>query len=169
MTTLDDRLDADYAPAWRPNPGEKVIGTVTALDVREGTYGAYPIVTLDTGNSEVAVHCFHEVLANELAKIAPKIGDRVGIKDVGKHPERGYHVYKVRRDGGGDEFAWNRFGGDTGEAMSDLPDDFRAADTGYGNPPVKPAGGGDAGEDEIPFRWRQPPTRGTVYSRFAGT
>ncbi len=147
MTTLDDRLDSDYADAWRPQVGEKVVGTVTALDVREGTYGEYPIVTLDTGNSEVAVHCFHEVLANELAKIAPKIGDRVGIKYAGKHPERGYHLYRVRRDGDDTEFAWNRFSGDEPAAApapaSDVPSDF----AGFGEPP-KPK---DDGDEPLPF------------------
>jgi hypothetical protein len=144
MATLDDRLDADYAAAWRPNPGDKVIGTVTALDVRDGTYGAYPIVTLDTEDGEVALHCFHEVLANELAKIAPKIGDRVGVKYAGKHPERGYHIYRVQRDGDDTEFAWGRFGGETaGAPASDLPE---VADSGYGQPPKS-----KDDDDDIPF------------------
>jgi hypothetical protein len=147
--SLSDQLDKDYAPAWRPVPGEKVIGAVTALDAREGAYGTYPIVTLETDDGEIALHCFHEVLQNELAKIAPKIGDRIGVKYVGKHPERGYHVYRVQRDGADDEFAWGQFGADEPAAppASDVPNDFPA----YGEPPAettKPGGGDDA---DVPF------------------
>ena len=39
MSSLDDRLDAEFAPAWRPEPGEKLIGEVVALSERTGEYG----------------------------------------------------------------------------------------------------------------------------------
>jgi hypothetical protein len=156
MSSLHDRLDTDYAPAWRPNPGDKVIGTVTALDVRDGTYGSYPIVTIDTGDGELALHCFHEVLANELAKIAPKIGDRVGVKYAGKRPERGYHIYRVQRDGDDTEFAWNRFGGEDTAPSSDpdgrvsVNDDVENS-RDYGKPTAPLAGTGTPDDDTIPF------------------
>jgi hypothetical protein len=143
MSSLDDRLDTDYAAAWRPASGEKIIGEVTALDMRDGQFGTYPIVTVrqDDG-TELAMHCFHEVLSGELAKIAPKIGDRIGVKYVGRHPERGYHVYRVQRDGDDTGFAWNRFGADT----SDVPSDLAPGDTGYGQLPQAKDDG-----DGIPF------------------
>lgn len=50
------------------------------------------------------------MLANELARTAPKIGDQVGVKYVGKDPDKGYHRYRVRRGGEGDTFNWGRFG-----------------------------------------------------------
>ena len=124
MTTIQDQLDREFAPAWKPASGDKIVGTVTDLTSREGEYGTYPIVTLNTGDREVALHCFHEVLANELARIAPKVGDRVGVKYVGKDPDKGYHRYRVRRDGDGDTFDWGRFGVPDTSPGSDAPADM---------------------------------------------
>jgi hypothetical protein len=124
LTTIQDQLDREFAPAWKPAPGDKIVGTVTDLTTRDGEYGRYPIVTLNTGTGEVALHCFHEVLANELARIAPKVGDQVGVKYVGKDPDKGYHRYRVRRGGDGDTFDWGRFG-DAGHAGEEVnPDEF---------------------------------------------
>jgi hypothetical protein len=121
MSNLQDQLDAEFAPAWRPAPGEKVVGTVVALDTRDGAFGRYPIVTLNTGGEEVALHAFHEVLANELARLAPKIGDELGVKYLGQHTEKGYHQYRVRRAGGSGGFAWGEFGTpDEGEGATQM-------------------------------------------------
>ncbi len=56
----------------------------------------------------------HEVLENELAAISPKIGNELGIRYDGKHPEKGYHRYRVHRyddelESG--EIDWAKFGG----------------------------------------------------------
>jgi hypothetical protein len=125
MSNLHDALDAEYASAWRPNPGDKLIGTVTELSEREGSYGCYPIVTVATESGErLAVHAFHEVLANELARVAPKVGDIIGVKYAGKDPDKGYHRYRVRREGGDGGFSWGKYG-DSGEPEpgSDVPAD----------------------------------------------
>jgi hypothetical protein len=122
VQTIQDELDRDFAPAWKPAPGDKVVGTVTDLTSRDGEYGTYPIVTLNTGDGEVALHCFHEVLANELARIAPKVGDQLGVKYVGRHPERGYHIYRVRR-AGDESFDWGRFGDTSGDPGPSAADD----------------------------------------------
>jgi hypothetical protein len=87
MATIHDQLDREFAPAWKPQPGDKLVGIVTALSTRNGEYGEYPIVTVRSDDGEFAAHAFHEVLANELAKVAPKVGDQVGIKYVGKDPD----------------------------------------------------------------------------------
>jgi hypothetical protein len=97
--TIDDQLDAKFAEAWRREDSPKIVGEVTALSEREGTYGRYPIVTLRTEQGERAIHAFHEVLANELARIAPKVGDKIGVKYMGKHEERGYHQYRAVKVG----------------------------------------------------------------------
>ena len=119
---IGDALDRDFAPAWRPESGDKLIGVVTDLSSRTGEYGSYPIVTVrDDDGNEWAVHAFHEVLANEFARIAPKVGDRIGIKYAGKHPERGYHRYRVQRDGDA-AFDWSQFAGDEREERGDEPE-----------------------------------------------
>ena len=78
MRSLADRLD-EYAEAWRPEPGDKLIGTILAIDHRQSSYDdtAYPVVTLDVedGSSEGAApiavgtekawHAYHTVPRNE--------------------------------------------------------------------------------------------------------
>jgi hypothetical protein len=103
--SLDERLDAEFAPAWSPRPGEKIVGEVVALSQRTGPFGRYPIVTLRGPNGgERAVHAFHTVLAEALAEAKPQIGERLGIKYVDRieSDSGGYHKYKVvDRAGGG--------------------------------------------------------------------
>ena len=65
MTTrsLSDRLDS-YAEAWRPKPGDKLIGVVVDLDERDSEYDdpPYPIVTVETDDGEeLAFHAYHTV------------------------------------------------------------------------------------------------------------
>ena len=92
--SLEDRLDST-AEAWRPEAGDKIVGTVVDVDSRDGEFGLYPIVTVqtDTGD-ERAVHAFHTVLKREFAKRQPRPGERIGIKYLGKH-ERGYEAYRI--------------------------------------------------------------------------
>jgi hypothetical protein len=117
MTTVHEDLDREFAPAWKPQPGDKLVGIVTDLSVRDGEYGQYPIITIRSEEGEFAAHAFHEVLANELARVAPKVGDHLGVKYVGKDPDKGYHRYRVRRSGDNESFNWGAFG--QREASSD--------------------------------------------------
>ncbi len=111
--SIHDALDQDFAPAWRPEPGGKLVGTVTDLSEREGYDGdPYPILTVRTESGEYAVHAFHTVLRNELARIRPQVGTELGIKYEGKKATgngRGtYHSYRVRSTGGGG-VDWSRY------------------------------------------------------------
>jgi hypothetical protein len=112
-----------FPEAWRPSPGDSIEGAVTDLAVRDGgEYEPYPIVTLDT-NGGTAIHCFHEVLRNELARRSPKLGDRLKIDYHGVHAVKGYHVYAVSSDGDL-PFSWDRFGGPPGDGPDgDTPDE----------------------------------------------
>ena len=127
-STLEEQLDTRFAPAWRPEPGEKLVGTVTELGERDGAYGSYPIVTVRQSNGEeLAIHAFHDVLQNELARIAPKHGDEIGILYSGKDADRGYHRYRVRRGGDDAALSWAKYagadGGEQGPADSGERDD----------------------------------------------
>ncbi|HXH58447.1 hypothetical protein [Iamia sp.] len=100
--SLSDQLDQDHAPGWKPEPGAKVIGTVTDVTTLDGTYGVYPIVTVDQegGAGLVAIHGFHTVLKGELARLQPKRGDRIGIIYKGESknkndPSKTSHIYRV--------------------------------------------------------------------------
>jgi hypothetical protein len=116
--SLKDNLNADYAPAWRPEPGGMLIGVVTALSEREGAYGVYPIVTVrqDDGTD----HAFHDVARAKLARAKPKVGERIGIKYLGKRDRQSgqpYHDYKVEVDRPDGDVDWGKYG----EGGDDVP------------------------------------------------
>ena len=45
--SLTDMLDS-FPEGWRPQPGDKLIGIVIALETRTTEYGDYPIVNVRT-------------------------------------------------------------------------------------------------------------------------
>jgi hypothetical protein len=116
MSTRDENLaaalDRDFAPAWRPEPGDKLIGRVVELGERTTEYGTYPIVTVQTDEGErFAAHAIHTVLASQLAGKRPKVGERIGIVYRGKvkGDEREYHSYRVEVERDGDAAVdWSR-------------------------------------------------------------
>ena len=108
---IEQQLDRVNAAAWKPEPGDKLVGEVVELGERDGGYGTYPIVVIEPeGGEPSAVHAFHDVLRNELARVAPRIGDVMAIRYDGKQAgERGYHRYKVV-SGRASAFNWDKFG-----------------------------------------------------------
>jgi hypothetical protein len=95
--SLEERLDSTAEP-WRPNPGDRITGTVIDVDSRTNDYGTYPIITvLTVAGNEVAIHAFGTVLKNEFAKRQPVSGERLGIKYLGRKegPRGAYDAYKV--------------------------------------------------------------------------
>jgi hypothetical protein len=128
-------LDASFAPAWRPDVDDQLVGEVVALSEHDGGFGAYPIVTLRRdGGEEVAVHCIHYVLSSELAKLRPKAGDRLAIKFLGKLAKKSgtgsYNGYRVVSDAVSGGVNWAKYGdaddGDEETGGSDLPSDGAA-------------------------------------------
>lgn len=86
MNSLAERLD-NFPEAWRPEtPGEKLIGELTDVDLRESDYGdAYPILTVrsDEDGNEYVWHAFHQMARNAVKKKQPQVGERVGIVYAG--------------------------------------------------------------------------------------
>ena len=100
-SSIDEKLDADFAEAWRPEPGDRLIGEVVSISERAAGYGAYPIVTVQPEEGEpLAIHAFRTVLASKLAEAGPKIGETVGVEYLGEVTtgDRPYHAYKVAVD-----------------------------------------------------------------------
>lgn len=101
MTEAAAQQDSEYAIGWKPTPGDKVGGKVISVDARDGSYGVYPIVTLeDEGGTQVAVHAYHTVLRQKLAKRRPKVGDELEITYIGRKGDggsfgNGYEAYRV--------------------------------------------------------------------------
>lgn len=143
MTTrsLSDRLDS-FAEAWKPKPGDKLLGVIVDLDERTSSYDddPYPIVTVQTDDGqELAWHAFHTVARNELAKQKPVVGDRIGIAYHGKPEGKSYESYRViveRTDGSPKTLDWSRH-----EATDEELDDTSADDE-------TPKG---ATDDDVPF------------------
>lgn len=119
----------DYPAAWRPSPGETLEGTVTEITEYDGGgFGGYPILTVGTEDGEKAVHAFHTVLRNELAKLDIQVGEKVAILYGGKQRSKDgsveYEGYRVKApDRKPRRFAWGD--SDNGDETSgnDLVDD----------------------------------------------
>jgi hypothetical protein len=139
---LDERLDAEFAPAWRPEAGEKLVGQIVVISERTGGFGRYPIVTLrqDDG-SDLAIHAFHSVLSSRLAEVQPKPGERLGVKYEGKveGAKQPYHSYKVAIDRPEHPVDWSAYSGD------DLPEETTATPVSELHKPLEPEG------EDIPF------------------
>jgi hypothetical protein len=141
MESIEENLGREYAEAWRPNPGDMLVGEVVGLSSRDGGFGEYPIVVVRQGptvETELAFHAIHAVAQHELAAQKPQIGERVAIKYLGRREAasgKPYHSYKIAIDRPASEFDWSRYGGE--------PD--------AGVEPQVDKDAGDAPEDEVPF------------------
>lgn len=96
MTSLAERLD-NFPEAWRPtSEGEKLIGELVDIDLRESDYGEpYPVLTVlaEDGSSqdgkmippgtELSWHAFHTMARNAVKRKQPQVGERVGIVYAG--------------------------------------------------------------------------------------
>lgn len=107
-----DRLESN-SEAWRPEQGDLLVGVVVALGSNDGGFGPYTVVTVEIdadgateggGNpipvgDERAWHAFHTVAANELEKLAVRVGDRIGAKYLGvqtaKDGETQFHHWRI--------------------------------------------------------------------------
>lgn len=101
------RYDYTYADAWMPKDDEVIEGKVASIDTGASAYGPYPIVTVEREDgSKAAVHCFHQAIRGQLARIKPKVGDPIGIKYLSRkksttNPSQSYAVYRVVSEGAG--------------------------------------------------------------------
>lgn len=87
MDDVMDRLDRD-AEGWRPDPGDKIQGTIVDITTRDSEYqdDTYPVLEIknELDGEYIAVHAFHSVLKREISNQKPEVGDRIGIKYFGK-------------------------------------------------------------------------------------
>lgn len=134
--SLEDQLEPRYAEAWRPKDGETLVGELTSIGERDAGRGCYPVLTIrqDDGE-ELAAHCFHTVLAGELAKLAPEVGERLAIRYLGEVQKRDgggrYHSYRVAVDRDpAQSIDWARYRADdspaepAGPLAAPPPDDY---------------------------------------------
>lgn len=143
---LREQLLRPSAEAWRPEPGDVVIGEVVEVQERRGfAERPYPVVTVRTeANEYVAVHGFHTVLKEELAKLAPRPGDRLGVAYHGlvEKNESRYELYRVALERAGadqPEPDWDAIARDAAEEHATVAPEPAPS-------PVEPPD-----DDEIPF------------------
>lgn len=84
----------DFEPqGWRPNPGDKITGTVKDMTTGDGGFQRYPIITLSLADgTETNIHAFHHTLKNRLVEMRPKRGHVLTITYLGA-------VDQVNKDG----------------------------------------------------------------------
>jgi hypothetical protein len=143
--TLEERLDSTSEP-WKPSPGDKLVGTVVDIDERDAGYGSYPVVTvLDDTGAQWAFHAYHTVAKSELAKARPVVGDRIGVKYLGRHEGKQYEAYKVTvaRDEARQQLDWERIGA---ESTAEQHQDATAEDSVHADEDP-----GTRAADDIPF------------------
>jgi hypothetical protein len=122
---LNERLD-HYPEAWKPEPGDKILGRVLSISVIESKFGgSYPLVELVTDDdTEIAVHGFHTVLKSELARVKPRPGDMLGIKFFGKDDKVDYLRYRVlleRAEPSSESVDWDAVAAEATEELDGVP------------------------------------------------
>jgi hypothetical protein len=86
-----------YPEAWRPKPGEILVGFIESYDVGHTSYGEVRTVIVaeeETGR-KLTLWLTSTVLLNLFQRHKPKPGERIGLKYLGKDPEKGYHRYHL--------------------------------------------------------------------------
>lgn len=92
--------DGNLPDPWKPNPGEKLFGTLERYDSGITQYGTSPIAIIrDEESSElVAVWLFHTVLLSKFDKLKPQPGERIALKRLPNDPAKRYKKFALRVD-----------------------------------------------------------------------
>lgn len=99
--TLEQRLEEQRAETWRPHPGDVLVGELLEVRWLSSSYDGrqYPLLVIhrepDGPNS--GVHVLHQVLLDELHAQRPRIGERIGIRYLGRVDNR-YEAYRLAVD-----------------------------------------------------------------------
>lgn len=103
----------DWPPAWKPEPGDVLVGTVERYDIGQTQYGPVRTCTIRTDQGErLAIWLSTTVLLDQFRRERPKPGERIGVKYLGKHPEHGYHRYRLIVDRPQQEADFDPLGGE---------------------------------------------------------
>src|SRR2546430_1517099 len=99
MSDLDDRLDSESEHWKAEEAGDRIVGEIVDIYERAGDWGPYSVVDLKTDDGEVfSVSMAGTILAQEFEARSPNIGDRLGIKYLGKKATKnGKSEYKNYR------------------------------------------------------------------------
>lgn len=98
-------IDVAMAQAWRPNPGNTLVGALAHREMRTTEYGTYPVVYIqkeETGEL-FAIHAFHQTLKDGLKTLAPQRGSFVSITYAGLKESN------TRKDSKGDVVSYHHY------------------------------------------------------------
>ena len=134
------RMEQRQAPAWMPEPGTTIRGTVKALRMGgltadEGGYGRYPIIIyrvvgirnpgeadFNVGDhGDIAVHAFHTLIRERLAELKTAPGSDQFVTYLGTRESRN------RKDKDGKPVAYHNYDAENvgSEAEAEIDLDFK--------------------------------------------
>jgi hypothetical protein len=89
----------DLPEFWTPIPGEILVGSILDYDKYHGQFGPTPIVVVKEEKSGTVYNVRRPaMLDSQFTEKNPPVGARIGIRYFGKHPDKGYHRYKLMVD-----------------------------------------------------------------------
>ena len=92
----DHPKDAFGAQAWRPEPGESLIGQIVSIYTRVHEGREFTVCrVLNEEHKLLDIPIDRVVLVCEFKKLNPQIGDSIAIKCMGKRPEKKYIFFRV--------------------------------------------------------------------------
>lgn len=98
-----EATDTSSHPTWQPAVGDSLVGVVRLIDrvpSRFDDKAAHPHLLVATDDGELFhIYAHHVVLAQELDRLKPAVGDRVALKRLDDPPVgKSYKRYKVILD-----------------------------------------------------------------------
>lgn len=95
-----ERDTGDYPPSWTPKEGDVICGPIlrySKVTTRFQTEALVCVIDDDQAGA-LAVWLTSCVLLDQFKRLRPKVGEVIGLKYLGKHPEKEYHRYLTRVD-----------------------------------------------------------------------
>jgi hypothetical protein len=99
MRNLHKELETwdGYPEAWRPKPGEILVGFIESYDEGHTSFG--PVRTAIIAEEETGrkwtIWLTSTVLLNLFQRHKPRPGERIGLKYFGKDEVKGYHKFHL--------------------------------------------------------------------------
>lgn len=93
--------DGEYPPSWKFQQGEVIVGEILAYSQASTNYGpAWVCLIEEEERGKLAIWLTSTVLVDLFKKLKPKVGERIGLRCLGKHREKDYwrFVLKVDRE-----------------------------------------------------------------------
>ena len=96
LTTLPD----EWPPAWKPAPGEMLVGKVQRYAQGPTPYGwVHTVLVQEERTGDLwSLWLSSTVLLQQFQQQRPQPGERIGLKYQGKDFEKGYHKYRLLVD-----------------------------------------------------------------------